>query len=117
VIAGKYIVKHPLFGGCEDCMVSVYQEAEYKILTRPANEYLQYGAFFGIPALLCYVMTLIMIAVQKIKNVKRLSPAILILGGAVLSYAISACFGNTTVYTTFDFFVLLGLVTCDKTQE
>lgn len=109
VIAGEYIAQHPMFGGCEDCLVPIYKHADYKTLTRPANEYLQYAAFFGIPALMCYIITLIMILVNRSKNIKKLPPTVLIIGGAVVAYAISAFFGNTTIYTTMDFFVLLGL--------
>ncbi len=112
-IAAKNIVEKPVFGGCEDCLIYAYLEEGYLTLNRPANEYLQYAAFYGIPALLMYVGILIWIFIKKLKNIHKLPDIVLVLGGAVIAYAISACFGNTTLYTTWDFFVLLGLLACE----
>lgn len=113
-IAVGDIVTHPVFGGGEDCLIGVYGAAGYESLNRPANEYLQYAAFFGVPALLYYLGILLIIFVQKVKKIHKLPDITLVVGGAVLAYAISAFFGNTTIYTTTDFFVLLGLVAGDS---
>lgn len=105
---GQFIAQKPLFGWCEDGIASLYHEEGY-IQDRPANEYLQYAAFYGILGAGCYVLALILICVDRIKNLYKLPPEVLIAGGAVLAYALSACFGNTTNFVTMHFFVLLGM--------
>lgn len=108
VICAEYIQEKPAFGGCEDCLISVYQKKGYEHLTRPANEYLQYAAFYGIPALLLYIGMLVWILVNRLRQIDFLPDMVLVTGGAVFAYEVSALFGNTAIYTTMDFFVLIG---------
>lgn len=110
-----YISAHPIVGGGEECMVSHYAQLGM-VQDRPANEYLQYAAFFGIPGALFYVAALIMLLVNRIKKLKHLGTAVMIAAGCVMGYAISAFFGNTMYYTTVYFFVFLGL-TAGSVQE
>lgn len=105
---GEFIQEKPLFGWCEDGIAQKYEEQGF-VQDRPANEYLQYAAFYGIPAAILYVFVMLMILVDRLRHLKMLPAQVLVPGGAVMAYLISACFGNTTNYVTMHFFVLLGL--------
>lgn len=108
ISCGEFIQEKPLFGWCEDGIAQKYEEQGF-VQDRPANEYLQYAAFYGIPAAILYVFVMLMILVDRLKHLKMLPAQVLVPGGAVMAYLISACFGNTTNYVTMHFFVLLGL--------
>ncbi|MHB1151476.1 MAG: O-antigen ligase family protein [Eubacteriales bacterium] len=115
----KIILEKPVFGyGPEgltdsygermiDCTETDHHHTTY--FDRPQNEYLQHAAFMGIPALLLYLAALITLFMNRIKNNKKLSAAVLIAFCAVIGYAVSAFFGNTMYYTTPFFFMLLGI--------
>lgn len=100
-LIGKFTAKVKDNSGAEQIQTS-FQD-------RPHNEYLQHAAFMGLPALIFYLAALIMLFLNRIKNIKNISVIVLIAGCAVIGYAISAFFGNTMYYTAPFFFILLGI--------
>lgn len=76
--------------------------------SRPANEYLQYAAEMGIPALLFYLGGLISLAIHHLRKLRELSPLSLVAAMALISYAVSAFFGNSTLYVTPYFWMMVA---------
>jgi len=108
-----FIADRPLFGYGAEGLIDKYADLGF-INDRPANEYLQYAAFFGIPGMILYLLALLSILIACMKKLKTLNPITLAIGGCVIAYAISACFGNTMYYTTVYFYMFLGLVSRDE---
>lgn len=106
-VCAGFIMEKPVFGWCEDGIAQEYRERGF-FQDRPANEYLEYAAFYGLPAVCFYICALVIMLMNRIKGLKRLPLEVLAPGGAVIAYLISACFGNTTNYVTLHFFILLG---------
>ena len=75
---------------------------------RPHNEYLQYAAFYGIPALILYLGANISVFRKAYRQRMKLRPMTVIALVAASGYLISAFFGNTMYYTAPYFFVVLG---------
>jgi len=111
-VTSDFIAERPVFGFGAEGLIDKYWELGF-INDRPANEYIQYAAFWGIPGMILYLLALFSILIVCMKNLKTLKPITLAIGGCVLAYAISACFGNTMYYTTIYFYMFLGLVSRD----
>lgn len=79
------------------------------VLLRPHNEYLQYAASFGLPALLIYVSAYVVMFVKAIKNIKKLSYTTLVCLFAIGGYLISAFFGVTMPHVLPFMTLILGL--------
>ena len=77
---------------------------------RPHNEYLQHALYLGIPGLFFYLAALLGIGINRWKKLRVLSPMQVVAGGCVVTYLISACFGNTMFYTTPYFWMFLGFL-------
>lgn len=107
--AMEFIEKSPIFGYGEDGIEDLYEAAGF-VQDRPANEYLEYAAYFGIPGLILYVLFLIGLFINRLRNIGHLDMITMAAGGIAISYAVSACFGNTAYYTTVYFFLFLGMV-------
>lgn len=105
---GKMIPEHPIFGLGPDQEPVGYET--YVISDRPANEYLYHAVFHGIPALIFYLGFLISLAVYGFKHIKELSPSAMIAAGCVITYCISAFFGNAIYYTACYLFLFLGFL-------
>lgn len=105
---GKMIPKHPLFGLGPDQEPTGYEN--YVISDRPANEYIYHAVFHGIPALIFYLGFLFSLAVYGFKHIKELSPSAMIAAGCVITYCISAFFGNAIYYTSCYLFLFLGFL-------
>lgn len=103
----KYIGERPLLGwGAEGIFDRLESEAGN---SRTHNEYLQYTAFFGIPAGLCYIAGLFSILLKSFKNRFKLDMYNIAALTAAIGYAVSACFGNTVFSVAPYFFCTLGL--------
>ena len=81
-------------------------QATYRI----DNEFMQYAIFLGIPGALLYLMGLVLLAWNRIKNLKYLSYSVLIAAGCVFGYLFSSCLGNSMFYTAPYFWIFLGMV-------
>ena len=77
---------------------------------RPHNEYLQMAGYLGIPALGFYLMGLISLVRNRVKQIKMLSVCNVIVLLAVLAYLVSAFFGNTVFNTVLYLWMFLGMV-------
>ena len=110
----QYIGEKPVFGHGPEGLYYKYM-ADGIGTDRPHNEYLQYAAFTGIPSLLFYLGALISMLVYCLKNLKNLLPELVVIGGIVFAYCVSAFFGNTMYYTSVYFFMFIGLLsTCHR---
>ena len=109
----EYIKEKPLFGHGPEGLYHKYL-ADGCVYDRPHNEYLQYAAFTGIPSLLMYLGALISMLVYCLKNLKKLAPEMVVIGGIVFAYCVSAFFGNTMYYTSIYFFMFIGLLSTCK---
>lgn len=108
----EFIGKNPVVG-CGDDGMGVYYAEMGLVQDRPANEYLQYAAYYGIPGGLLYAGALLLILNNRMRKIKSLSPFALVAAGCAAAYAASALFGNTMYYTTVYFFMFLGVTTED----
>ncbi|MDW7658290.1 MAG: O-antigen ligase family protein [Bacillota bacterium] len=75
---------------------------------RPHNELIQHALYFGIPAALLYLTSLIWILVRQVKQLSNLTPSTVIAAGAVIAYFISSMFGNTTPWVVPIFMMCLA---------
>ena len=105
------ISKRPILGYGPEGIAYYYPE---RYNNRPHNEYLQYAVFTGIPGMFFYLAALITLARDRIKKLKDLDSASVIIGGAIIGYCISAFFGVTMLYTAIYFFMFLGLIATDS---
>lgn len=111
--AFSYIMHSPFVGYGDDGLGMLYH-AEGFIQDLPANEYIQYTGFYGLPGGILYLIGLILLLAKKMKQLKELNKIKVIAGGAVISYAISAAFGNSMYYTAIYFFILIGITANEK---
>lgn len=111
-----YIFERPTLGYGAEGLIDKFK-ADNMPQDRPANEYLQYAAFFGIPGLIFYFLTLCSIFFVNIKKLKVIRPLTLVIGGCVIAYAVSAFFGNTMYNTTIYFYMFLGLVSKEQPTD
>ena len=111
-----YIKEKPLFGsGIEGIGLRLKAETGYS--DRPHNEYLQYAAFFGIPAALLYVSGVFSVylkALRRRANLDGVTAACLV---ACFGYLVSAFFGNTMYYTAPLLFIFLGMASAVPGQK
>lgn len=105
----RYISERPILGFGVEGIAERLIEDSNGLNSRPHNEYLQWAAFFGIPAALLYLSGVISVYVRAVKQRIDLSPMRVVALTAAFSYAASAVFGNTMSYTAPFFFALLGL--------
>lgn len=102
------IIQKPFFGWGTEGISAVLTESGVHN-NRPHNEYLQYSAFYGIPACLCYLAAVASVFYRSLRRLSALSRSEIVALMGALAYLISACFGNTMFYTTPFLFILLGL--------
>ncbi len=103
----QMISERPLLGyGVEGIGARLAAEAGND---RPHNEFLQYAAFFGIPALICYVGAIASVFLSSWKRRFEVSPCTIAALAAAFGYLASSCFGNTMYYTAPLFFIVLGM--------
>ena len=104
----KYILKYPLFGnGIEGLLNTITREGSPT--GSPHNEYLEYMAFFGIPAGLAYIAACLSVFIHAIKHKKELNAATLACLTGAFGYLVSAFFGVCFYYTATYPFIFLGL--------
>ncbi len=105
----KYIKEKPVFGfGVEGIRDRLDTETA-GINNRPHNEFLQYAAFFGIPAMISYIAGILSVYINGLKMRYKLDVPTTVSLIAAFGYIVSSVFGNTMYYTAPYFFILLGL--------
>ena len=110
-----YIGEKPVFGFGPEGLNQPYAEDGFTNV-RPHNEYLQHMAYLGIPGGLLYLIALGSLFWECMKNLKKQSFLVLILGGAIFAYCVSAFFGNTFYYTAVYYFILLGMLSVSSKE-
>ena len=101
--AAKYIVKEPWLGyGVEGLLNTHY-------IGTPHNELLQYAEFFGIPAMLLYVLACAVIMLTVLILNKKMDFTTMICFFIALGYLASSFFGVAIYYTTPFVYIFLGL--------
>ncbi len=112
----EYIIEKPFFGHGTEAISE-------RLLTvhthdRTHNEYLQYTAFYGIPAGICYLAAIMSVFIHGLKNKKKLSKYEIAALAAAFAYCFSAFFGSSRTYTAPYLFIFLGLGfgICNKQQ-
>ena len=104
----EFIKEKPLFGwGLEGTTKQLGELVGHT--DRPHNEYLQYAAFFGIPASIAYICGVFSVFLNGLKHKYELDIYTITALIASFGYLVSAAFGNTMYYTSPAFFILLGL--------
>lgn len=104
----KYISEKPLFGfGVEGISERLAEETTR--CNRSHNEFLQYTAFFGIPAGICYLCGVMCVFLRGLKYKLSIDGYSITALTASFSYLVSSFFGNTTYYITPFLFIFLGL--------
>ena len=103
----QYISERPLLGwGAEGIFDRLNDEA-YN--SRPHNEILQYAAFFGIPAALCYFAGVFSVFLHGLRHKNELDAYTIAALAGAFGYLVSSCFGNTVYSIAPFFFCILGL--------
>ncbi len=104
----SYIKERPLFGwGIEGIGRRLEEETGYS--DRPHNEYLQYAAFFGIPATVLYISGVLSVFIKALRRRAFLDKTSAVCLVAAFGYLVSAFFGNTMYYTAPMLFIFLGI--------
>lgn len=77
--------------------------------SRPHNEFLQQVVFFGLPALILYVVAIFLIYLRGYHYATLLSIPTIVSLIAAFGYLFQSSFGNTMYYTSPFFFSILGM--------
>ena len=104
----RFITEKPLFGYGPDNLGAQYAKVNI-IIDRPHNEFIQFAASLGIPALVSYIMALTVHFISFLKQRKHVIMVYVGILCTVIAYLASSMFGNTMYYTSPFFFMLLGL--------
>ena len=104
----RHIIDRPIFGnGIEGLLEIITLEG---IGTgSPHNEYLEYMAFFGVPAGISYIAACLSVFLHGLKYKKELNPITLVCLAGGFGYLVSAFFGVCFYYTVTYPFIFLGL--------
>lgn len=112
-----YIKEKPLFGfGVEGTNIRLHTDT-HGINDRPHNEFLQYAAFFGIPAAIAYFCGAFSVFLNGLKNRYKLDKFAVAALVSAFAYLVSSFFGNTMYYTAPYFFILLGMGFAKSSEE
>ena len=104
----RFITERPLFGYGPDNLGEQYAKVNI-VIDRPHNEFIQFAASLGIPALIFYIAALAMHFIVFLKQRKKVLVVQVGIVCAVITYLASSMFGNTMYYTSPFFFMMLGL--------
>ena len=110
-----FALEKPLFGYGPDTLGTPFGDAG-ESTNRPHNEFLQFAASQGLPALMFYLGALITLAVSAFRKRHGLTTLTLTLGFVVVGYLASSMFGNTMYYTT-PFYVMFLSFTVKGVKE
>ena len=105
----RQILQRPVFGrGIEGLLAIITKEPGIDTGS-PHNEFLEYTAFFGIPAGLAYLAGCLSVFLHGLKYKKELNPITLVCMVGGFAYLVSSCFGVCFYYTVVYPFIFLGL--------
>lgn len=112
-----FIKQKPLLGWGVEGIHDMLNEASNGLNNRPHNEFLQYAAFFGIPAAILYFIGLAAHFIKAFIQRHSFDTASAVCLVAAFTYLVSSVFGNTMFYTAPYFFIFLGLATGSKNKN
>ena len=104
-----YIRERPVFGWGIEGIAERLEADSHGINNRPHNEYLQYAAFFGIPAAILYICGVVAVYVRALRQRKTVGRYTFACLAVAFTYLFSAVFGNTMFYTAPFLFIFMGL--------
>ena len=104
----RHILDRPLIGNGIEGILQ-YTIAEDIETGSPHNEFLEYAAFFGIPAALAYIAGCVSVFLHGLKYRKQINALTLICMAGAISYLASSFFGVCFYYTIVYNFIFLGL--------
>ena len=105
----QLIGESPVFGyGMENSGPKLYDLVRTDS-DRSHNEILQWGLHGGVPAMLLYVVGLVMLAVRQLRRLRKLDAAGVIAIGCVAAYLCSSLFGCMMISITPYFWMFIGL--------
>lgn len=104
----EFALEKPLFGFGPDNLRTKYHDLGYRH-DRPHNEWIQFAASLGFPALLFYLAGLAFHLKRFLKSAKRLPVLGLGIFCVVGAYLVNSLFGNTMYYTYPYFIMILGI--------
>ena len=90
------ICAHPIFGNGI-------------VTSKPHNEYLQLAENFGLPTLFLYLSAIVIITIKVLRHFKKMSALSLSLYVTVVTYLISATFGNFMIHTSHFYVSILAI--------
>lgn len=105
----NYIKEKPFSGFGTEGIGERLAEDSGNLNNRPHNEFMQYAAFYGIPAAaayICGVFSVYLKALEKRTKLDKYTIAALV---SAFGYLVSSFFGNTMYYTAPYLFVFLGM--------
>lgn len=105
----NFFIDNPILGYGPDSLKTKYLEVGIN-KDRPHNLLIQLATTSGIIGLLTYTIAIGIILIRGVKKIKFDNPLHLTVLFVVISYLISAMFGNSMYYTSPYFFIFLGLL-------
>lgn len=105
----KYISERPVIGWGIEGIAERLELDSGGLNNRPHNEFLQYAAFFGIPAAVLYICGLAGVFIHSWKKRFEIGKYSVACLSVAFTYIFSSLFGNTMFYTAPFLFIFLGL--------
>ena len=104
----KFIKEKPIFGYGLDNLEYKYMENNITI-NMPHNLILGLSATIGIPGMLFYIFSVLLVLIKGFKNLKNGDHIINLPYFVIVSHLISSMFGNTMYYVTPYYVIILGM--------
>ena len=104
----RHIIDRPIFGNGIEGLLRIFA-IEGVSTGSPHNEFLEYAAFFGVPAALAYTVGCVSVFIHGIKYRKELNAITLVCMAGGFAYLVSSFFGVCFYYTVVYPFIFLGL--------
>lgn len=104
----KHILERPLFGNGIEGLLEIIT-LEGSSTGSPHNEFLEYTAFFGVPAGLAYLFGCFSVFLHGLKYRKELNAITVVCMAGAFSYLVSSFFGVCFYYTVTYPFIFMGL--------
>ena len=105
----KFFMERPIFGYGQENLEAKYLENQIS-QDRPHNLLIQLATTSGLPGLLLYISAICVILWRSLKKLDMNNQLHITFMFVVISYLISAMFGNSMYYTSPYFFILLGFL-------
>ena len=105
----QFFMERPIFGYGPENLETKYLENHIS-QDRPHNLLIQLATTSGLPGLLLYISAICVILWKSLKKLDMKNQLHVTFMFVVITYLISAMFGNSMYYTSPYFFILLGFL-------